>query len=297
MIEGPVCPVTAVLAAAGIVTALLAAAKSEDRPSPARFAGITALVFAAQMMNFPIQDGTSGHLLGGVLASILLGVPFGVLSISAVLVVQCLFFADGGLSALGANIVNMALIGAGLGGWIAVRLRAGKNRWEQTAVTGLAAWGSVVLAALACSFELAMAGTIPFLKVAPAMVGVHALVGVGEAAITLAVLAIVPVRARRSTDLRAILVPYGIAFFLAGVLSQFASPLPDGLEWVAKDLGFLKDTVTQSFAPFADYSIPWMGGAAGSMGLAGLAGVAITAALAALVSGLWTHRVKGQTVS
>lgn len=297
MIEGPVCPVTAVLAAAGIVTALLAATQSTDRPSPARFAGITALVFAAQMMNFPIQDGTSGHLLGGVLASILLGVPFGVLSISAVLVVQCLLFADGGLSALGANIVNMALIGAGLGGWIAVRLRAGKNRWEQAAVTGLAAWGSVVLAALACSFELAMAGTIPFLKVAPAMVGVHALIGIGEATITLAVLAIVPVRARRSTDLRAILVPYGIAFVLAGVLSQFASPLPDGLEWVAKDLGFLKETVTQSFAPFANYSIPWMGGAAGSTGLAGLAGVAITAALAALVASLWTHRLKGQTIS
>lgn len=297
MIEGPVCSVTAVLAAAGIVTALLAAAQSEDRPSPARFAGITALVFAAQMMNFPIQDGTSGHLLGGVLASILLGVPFGVLSIAAVLFVQCLFFADGGLSALGANIVNMALIGAGLGGWIAVRLRAGKNRWEQMAVTGLAAWGSVVLAALACSFELAMAGTIPFLKVAPAMVGVHALVGIGEGAITLAVLAMVPVRARRSTDLRAILVPYGVAFFLAGVLSQFASPLPDGLEWVAKDLGFLKDAVTQSFAPFVDYSIPWMDGAAGSTGLAGLAGVAITAALAALVSSLWTQRVKSQTIS
>jgi len=297
MIEGPVCPVTGVLAAAGIVTALLAAAQSNDRPSSARFAGITALIFAAQMMNFPIQDGTSGHLLGGVLASILLGVPFGVLSISAVLIVQCLFFADGGLAALGANIVNMGLIGAGLGGWIAVQLRTGKTRWELAAVTALAAWGSVVLAAFACSFELALAGTIPFLKVVPAMVGVHALVGIGEAAITLAVLAIVPVRARQSTDLRAILVPYGIAFFVAGVLSQFASPLPDGLEWVAKDLGFLKDSAAQTFAPFAEYGIPWMKGAEGSTGLAGLAGVAITAVLAALVARLWAARATSQTIS
>lgn len=297
MIEGPVCPVTGVLAAAGIVTALLAAAQSKDRPSTARFAGITALIFAAQMMNFPIQDGTSGHLLGGVLASILLGVPFGVLSISAVLVVQCLFFADGGLAALGANIVNMALVGAGLGGWIAVQLREGKTHWGQAAVTALAAWGSVVLAALACSFELALAGTIPLLKVAPAMVSVHALIGVGEAAITLAVLALVPVRARRITDLRGILVPFGVAFLVAGVLSQFASPMPDGLEWVAGELDFVKDSVARTFAPFADYGIPWMKPSDASTGLAGLAGVVITAALAALVARLWAARATSQTVS
>ena len=154
--NGSVCPVTAAVAATGIAGAAWAAAKSEDKPDATKFASVSALVFAAQMMNFPINGGTSGHLLGGVLASALLGTPFGVLAIAMVLAVQCLLFSDGGLSVLGANVVNMSLIGAGLGGLIAGHLR-GRSPLS-LARLGFAAWISVVVAALACSIELALAG-------------------------------------------------------------------------------------------------------------------------------------------
>ena len=104
MLQGAVCPVTALVGVLGVAVAALKAFWSEHKPSAARFGAITALIFAGQMMNFPIQDGTSGHLLGGVLAAALLGTPFGILSIALVVTIQCLVFSDGGFAVLGANI-------------------------------------------------------------------------------------------------------------------------------------------------------------------------------------------------
>ncbi len=290
MMEGAICPVTAVVATFGVVTALLAARQTSDKPSVARFAGITAFVFAAQMMNFPVQDGTSGHLIGGVLAALLLGIPFGVLSLTIVLVVQCLVFGDGGFSTLGANILNMALIGAGVGGWLAEVLREGKTGAMQVVRTALAAWVSVVLAALACSIELSVAGVVSATAVLPAMAGIHAMIGVGEAVLTVLVLSLIPIRARRQTDFGAVLVPFGAAIFIGAVLSQFASSAPDGLEWVAKNLGFLKETVAPSGGLFPEYTIPWLGEGSASAGLAGLVGVIVTAVFAAMFARLWTNR-------
>lgn len=157
-------------------------------------AGLTAaFVFAAQMMNFPVAAGTSGHLLGGVLAAVLVGPWLGVLCVTVVVVVQALLFADGGLSALGLNIVNMALVTC-LGGWVAFRgLRRVLPSSHRGVViaAGAAAGVSVVLSALAFTLEYAIGGTadVSLGAVLAAMVGVHTLIGVGEGVITGAVVA------------------------------------------------------------------------------------------------------------
>ncbi|MFH1086747.1 MAG: energy-coupling factor ABC transporter permease [Chloroflexota bacterium] len=151
-----------------------------------------AFVFAAQMINFRVAAGTSGHLLGGALVAILLGPWAGSLVITAVLIVQALLFQDGGLLALGANVFNMAVIGVGSAYLIyrlICRLAPGpRGRW----MAGfLAAWGSVLLASAAASIELAISGVSPLGVVLPAMGLVHILIGIGEGLITTAVLVFV----------------------------------------------------------------------------------------------------------
>ena len=146
---------------------------------------VAALVFAGQMFNFPISGGTSGHLIGGVFASVILGPFAGAIVIAVVLAVQMLFFADGGLIAIGANIINMALCGAIIGYGLYYLLKKMTPDWIAIAV---AAWLSVVLASFACALELGFSGTIPFDLVIPAMVKVHMVIGIAEALITLALI-------------------------------------------------------------------------------------------------------------
>lgn len=144
-----------------------------------------AFVFAAQMLNFPVFGGTSGHLLGGVLAAVLLGPWAAALVLACVLAVQCLVFQDGGLFALGANIFNMALVGtAGGYGLFKVLYRFMPSSKGFATAIAVAAWFSVVLASSSCAVELALSGTARFGSVFAAMVGVHALIGIGEALIT-----------------------------------------------------------------------------------------------------------------
>lgn len=144
--------------------------------------GVTAaFIFAAQMLNFPVAGGTSGHLLGGVLAAVLLGPYAGAVVISVVLIVQCLIFQDGGITALGANMFNMAFLGVISGYLIYKTARKFIGILPAVAV---ASWISVVIASVACAIELAVSGTSPLKIVLPAMVGVHMLIGIGEAVIT-----------------------------------------------------------------------------------------------------------------
>src|SRR3989339_947362 len=131
---------------------------------------VASLIFAAQMFNFPINSGTSGHLIGGVFASVILGPFAGAIVIAVVLAVQMLFFADGGLLAIGANIVNMALFGTILAYYIYYLLKKIAPEWLAVAV---AAWASVPIAAFACALELGLSGTISFGEVIPAMLKVH----------------------------------------------------------------------------------------------------------------------------
>ena len=156
--------------------------------------GVTAaFIFAAQMINFPVVGGTSGHLLGAVLAAILLGPWAGTLVMASVIAVQSLLFQDGGLLAMGANIVNMGLIGT-IGGYAIYRTVAGLLGGEERGrmpAAAIAAWSAVMLGAAATSFELAISGTTTLALVLPAMLGTHALIGVGEALITVGALALI----------------------------------------------------------------------------------------------------------
>lgn len=151
-----------------------------------RMAAIGSFIFAVQMLNFPVAQGTSGHFLGGVLATILLGPLEGLLVMAIVLIIQSLFFADGGILALGANIFNMGIIGA-IGGYYFYKFI--KKRFKKIWLAAfIAAWLSVVIASAACAIELALSNTIPLGTILPAMVSVHALIGLGEGMITIIVL-------------------------------------------------------------------------------------------------------------
>jgi cobalt/nickel transport system permease protein len=159
---------------------------------------VAAFIFAVQMLNFPVAAGTSGHLIGGVLAAVLVGPWAGAICITLVLFVQALF-ADGGLSALGLNVLNMAIV-AGMGGYAvfaAVRGVLPKTKTSVVGASAVAAFLSVPMAAVAFVIEYALGGVgdVSLRAVFAAMVGVHALIGIGEAVITaLAVSAVIAVR-------------------------------------------------------------------------------------------------------
>lgn len=179
---------TAGLAAASAANTAAAAAlcrrTMDERRLP--LLGVTAaFVFAAQMLNFPIAGGTSGHFMGAALAAVVLGPWAGSLVMTTVLIIQCLVFQDGGLLALGANVFNMAVVGVWVA-WACNSLLGGSG-----AGVALGSWLSVVVAATACALELAASGTAPISHVVPAMAGVHALIGLVEAGITVAAVAFV----------------------------------------------------------------------------------------------------------
>ena len=184
---------TAAIAYAGSVGAVAYCVRRTKETLQERFVPLMgvmgAFVFAAQMINFSVAGGTSGHLLGGALVAILLGPSVGTLVITAVLIVQALIFQDGGLLALGANVCNMAVVGV-WSGYAIYRglshvLNGSKGTWVSSFV---AAWSSVVIASALASVELAVSGMSPLGVVMPAMLIVHALIGIGEGLITTAVL-------------------------------------------------------------------------------------------------------------
>ncbi len=144
---------------------------------------VAAFIFAMQMLNFPVQNGTSGHFLGAVLAAVVLGPWNGILAIASVLLVQAFVFSDGGILALGANIFNMGVVGVFAGNYIyqLIKRKTGKTYFA----IAVSSWVSVVLAATACSLELALSKTIGLNLVLPAMFKVHMLIGLGEAIVTI----------------------------------------------------------------------------------------------------------------
>lgn len=278
----PVAISTGVVSAAALTVAL----KRSQTNLGSRHAPIlgltTAFIFAAQMINFPVAGGTSGHLSGGALAAIILGSPWaGMLCIATVLIIQAVLFADGGITALGANILNLAVIGVWVGWLLTQTLQRlfGGSRARLPLAAGIAAGVSIVVAAIACAIELAISGTAS-LVVLPTMAGVHVLIGIGEGLITGGVIAYL---ANARPDLlpgeqqqfRGWLTPIVSIFLIAGVLSLGASAWPDGLERVAGDLGFLNLAENVRLAvptPFADYEIQGLGLVGTS--IAGLLGAA-----------------------
>jgi cobalt/nickel transport system permease protein len=154
---------------------------------------MAAFIFAAQMLNFPVAGGTSGHLIGAALAAILLGPWAGMLVMTSVVAVQALLFQDGGLIALGANILNMAVIANLVGYYVYALLQRvlGGRAWVNLASAFVAAWLSVFVASLVCAVQLGLSGSSPLQVALPAMGGIHALIGVGEGLITVAALAFI----------------------------------------------------------------------------------------------------------
>ncbi|PMB23224.1 energy-coupling factor ABC transporter permease [Fischerella thermalis] len=266
-------PVAAATGVASVAALGIALTRSRDAfgIKHAPILGLTtAFIFAAQMINFPVAGGTSGHLLGGTLAAIILGNPWaGTICIATVLIIQAVLFADGGITALGANIFNMAVVGVWVGWSLTQTLQRlfGGYRSRLPLAAGIAAAVSVVVAAIACAIELAISGTAPLGLVLPAMTGVHILIGIGEGLITGGVLAyLATVRPDllpgEQRQLQGWVVPVVIILLISGLLSLVASAWPDGLERVAENLGFINLAEQVRVAvptPFADYSIEGFG--------------------------------------
>jgi cobalt/nickel transport system permease protein len=265
--------------AAGAVTAYAARearAALDDRAAPT-LGLITAAVFAAQAVNFPVAGGTSGHLMGGTLVAVLLGPWAAFLAMTAVVVAQALIFADGGLTALGANVLNIAGVGSLLGyvvyrGLVGVTGMGGRR---QALAAGIAAWLATVTTGTAAGLQLGLSGTVPTHLAVVAMAGVHAVIGVAEGGITAgAVWALAQKRPEllyrpRDTAVptlagKVVLLGLGVVAFAGGLLTLVASAAPDGLERVAIDLGFAETAEEWSSAPLGGYDIG-LPGASGAL--------------------------------
>lgn len=185
-LNAPVAILFYALTAAVLAVAIRRTNQTLDERTVPLMGVLAAFIFAAQMMNFPVAGGTSGHMLGGALAAILLGPWAAIIVMTVVVGVQALIFQDGGLAVLGANIFNMGILTAFVGYGI-FRLAVsvgGAKRPALLAGTFIAAWTSVMVAALATSAQLAVSGTSDWNVVLPAMLGVHALIGMGEGLIS-----------------------------------------------------------------------------------------------------------------
>ena len=193
-LSGPVAGVGYTLAAAFVALAVWRTNRSLGEKSVPLMGVTAAFIFAVQMMNFPVAGGTSGHLLGGTLAAILVGPWAAIIVMTSVVGIQALMFQDGGLAALGFNIFNMgvatALVGYGVY-YLSALLANGRRGWVLPVGVFVASWVTVMLAALATSMELAVSDTSPLNVVLPAMMGVHSLIGIGEGLITAAAVSFV----------------------------------------------------------------------------------------------------------
>ena len=291
---------TALAAAALSTVGLGAALRRVRRELPARrvpLLGLSAaFLFAAQMVNFPVAGGTSGHLMGGVLVAALLGPSAAMVVMATVLIVQCLLFADGGVSALGSNLFDMGLLGT-TGGYLVYRAMAKRLQGlpGRVAAVAFAGWCSVVMASVGCAGQLAWSHTVAFSVGFPVMATVHMLIGLGEGVIT-ALVFVAVCRARpdlagtaeadAETQPRngawgyGLLAALGVALFVA----PFASPWPDGLERVASKLGFA-EKATKPILPgaVADYHLPGIHSATLATALAGALGTIVVFALALLL--------------
>ncbi len=314
-IDAPTSAVTGVVAAGALAMSLRGARRELDERTAPLAGLVAAFIFAVQMLNFPVAAGTSGHLLGGALAAILVGPYTGVLCVSVVLLMQGILFADGGLTALGVNITDMAIVTtvvsyAVFRGLVKVLPR---KRRSVTVASFVAAVVSVPAAAVTFTLIYAVGGTtdVAIGKVATAMIGVHVLIGIGEAAITAltvgAVIAVrpdlvygarglrqrlklrvngelvdapaarpVPVTARSHRTLW--ITGLVTSLVLAGFVSFYASADPDGLEKIAHDQGIDQKAEKHASAdsPLADYGVKDVSDARLSGGLAGVIGVGVT---------------------
>ncbi len=291
---------TALVATGGVAAALRQTGKSVATSRLVPVAGISAaVIFVLQMLNFPVAFGTSGHLLGGALAAVLLGPWMGVLVLTVVVGVQALVFADGGVSALGTNLLNLAVVTV-LVSWAVftlVRAVLPARRWAVMVAVFLAGLLSVVASSFAFTIEYALGGQggAPLGAVFGAMTAVHVLIGAGEGLFTAlmvgGLLSTRPDIVFGASDLGGTPRGSGRGAILAGAVllavltfgvAPLASSNPDGLERVALDLGFSQTASEHqlSDAPLAGYVATGLGENALAVGLAGLVGAVIVGAVA-----------------
>lgn len=276
--DGLLSPPVIAGAAALSATALAVAARRsrdqlKDRQAPLLGAA-TAFVFAAQMFNFPLGAGTSAHLLGGVLVAVVVGPWAAMLALFSVLLVQALLFQDGGIAALGANTLNLAVLGAG-GGYMIYRWQlalTGSGERRRLAAAGVAAFVSSVAIGLTVGLELGLSGLVPTDTALLAVGGAHLLVGLAEAVLTVGILAMV-LRARpdlvKSSDVtpraRVTAGIVGVSAVVALAAGAWASALPDALEASLEAVGIHGGRPLMP-APMSGYEVvgsPWVAGAAG----------------------------------
>ena len=256
-------------------------AETDERQVP-RVGVVAAAIFAAQMLNFPVAGGTSGHLLGGTLAAVILGPWAGMLAMTAVIGLQGLLFQDGGLVVMGANIFNMGIVTV-LVGYGLTSAVAGRGHRPRLWVAGMAGWISVMAAALCASIQIASSGLAAPTVIFPAMLGVHALIGVGEALLTIGALRFIAAarpellagtRGQAAGSIGWVVV--GLMLALATtLLSPWASRNPDGLMKVAGNLDLMRRVQPGLGGPLAGYVLPGFGETALSKVAAGMVGVLV----------------------
>lgn len=276
-LSAPVAILAWLIAAAFVVMAIRLTNRELDERQVPLMGVLAAFIFAAQAFNFPVAGGTSGHMLGGALAAILLGPWPALLVMTAVIALQGLIFQDGGLLAMGANILIMGIITVWVG-YFSYQALVRINRFAAAFVAG---WLSVVVAATITAFLLAFSGTSALGIVLPAMAGVHLLIGTGEGLITAAAIALVAAampgvfgeRVQGERINNGALITGGIVLALiVGILAAFfASASPDGLERVAEDVGFLETAQGSAFSIFPDYVVPGIS----NEGLAGVLAIVV----------------------
>lgn len=290
----PVALLMWVVAIIGVAYALWRVNRELDERQVPLMGVIAAAIFAGQMLNFSVTGGTSGHLMGAALATIVLGPWAAILVMTCVVGTQALLFQDGGLLALGANIVNMGLVGVAVGYAVywTVRRLAGE-RSLGLFISGFAAgWMSILIAALLCALQLAMSSTSPANVAVPAMGGIHALIGIGEGLITAGALVFLYATRRDLLTVGKAQLAGGKGLWIGGlviavalaVLSPLASAHPDGLEWVAEQHGFIEAAREAPYQLIPDYVFPGISNEAVATIVAGIVGSLIVFAVTYLVA-------------
>jgi cobalt/nickel transport system permease protein len=266
--------------------------KHFDQRKVVLMAVTAALIFALQMLNFPVAAGTSGHFAGGALASILLGPFAAAIVMTTVLLVQAVVFADGGILALGANIVNLAIIAplVGYGIW-RLTLNLGSSKTVKATGAFVAAWASLVVSSLVAAAQIWLSGNAQLTLVLTAMGFWHALIGIGEGIITAGLVAyVLQVRPdllserpspRTQSPVKGVAIGFTVLAIVAAGVSFLASGSPDGLEYVYFEQGI--GTAFDEFAivnsPIPDYVLPGIGSDALAGVLAGVVGLIVTGVL------------------
>jgi len=290
----PVALVMWIVAIIAVAYALLRVNRDLDERKVPLMGVMAATIFAGQMLNFSVSGGTSGHLVGAALAAIVLGPWAAILVMTCVVGTQALLFQDGGLLALGANIVNMGVVGVAVGYavYLTVRRLAGEKDWGMFVGGFASGWLSIVIAALFCALQLAMSGTSPANIAVPAMGGIHMLIGIGEGLITAAGLALLYAARRDLLAVDKVQTVGGRGLWIAGlavaillaILSPLASTHPDGLEWVAEQQGFIEAARDAPYRLIPDYVFPGISNEAVATVVAGIVGLVTVFAVAWLVA-------------